>query len=150
LKNIMRFEFITASRIIFGEGAARELGTLAMPFGKRALVVTGRSPSRVQTVIDSLRSQPLECVLFAVDGEPTVALVVNGAEQARRAQAEVVVSIGGGSVLDAGKAIAALATNPGDPYDYMEVIGKGQALRHAPLPFIAVPTRNSRTTCRPL
>jgi alcohol dehydrogenase class IV len=135
----MRFEFITASRILFGEGAARELGTLVAPFGKRALVVTGRSPSRVQEVIDSLGAQ-LEFALFAVDGEPTVELVVKGAAQARQTQAEVVVSIGGGSVLDAGKAIAALTTNPGDPYDYMEVIGKGQALTHAPLPFIAVPT----------
>jgi alcohol dehydrogenase class IV len=136
----MRFEFVTAARIVFGEGAARELGTFAASFGKRALVVTGRNPERVRPLIDSLHAQHLEFTIFFVDGEPTVELVVTGAEQARAAQAEVVVSIGGGSVLDAGKAIAALATNPGDPFDYMEVIGKGQALTVAPLPFIAVPT----------
>jgi alcohol dehydrogenase class IV len=136
----MRFEFVTATRIVFGEGTARELGTFAASFGKRAFVVTGRNPERVRPLIDSLHAQNLEFTIFFVDGEPTVELVVEGAKQAREAKAEVVVSIGGGSVLDAGKAIAALATNPGDPFDYMEVIGKGQALTIAPLPFIAVPT----------
>src|SRR6185295_1544815 len=136
----MRFEFVTATRIVFGEGAARELGSFTASFGKRALVVTGRNPARVQSVIDSLRAANIELTMFVVEDEPTVELVVAGAEQARAAQAEVVVSIGGGSVLDAGKAIAALATNPGDPFDYVEVIGKGQALTIAPLPFIAVPT----------
>src|SRR5262245_2510033 len=136
----MRFEFVTATRIVFGEGAAREIGTFAASFGKRAFIVTGRNPSRVQSLFDSLHAQNLEITMFFVDGEPTVELVVAGAKEARAAQAEVVVSIGGGSVLDAGKAIAALATNPSDPFDYMEVIGKGQALTVAPLPFIAVPT----------
>ncbi len=52
----------------------------------------------------------------------------------------MVISMGGGSAIDAGKAIAALATNPGDPLDYLEVIGKGQPLKNAPLPFVAIPT----------
>ncbi len=136
----MRFEFVTATRILFGEGTARELGTHAAPFGLRAFVVTGRNPARVQALFDALRSQNIEMTMFFVDGEPTVEMVLSGVQHARDAQAQVVVSIGGGSVIDAGKAIAALVTNPGDPFDYMEVIGKGQALSVAPLPFIAVPT----------
>ena len=53
---------------------------------------------------------------------------------------DMVIGLGGGSVLDTGKAIAALVTNPGDIFDYLEVIGKGQPLVHAPLPYIAIPT----------
>ena len=52
----------------------------------------------------------------------------------------MIIGLGGGSVLDAGKAIAALVTNPGDVFDYLEVIGKGQPLVNAPLPYIAIPT----------
>jgi alcohol dehydrogenase class IV len=53
---------------------------------------------------------------------------------------EMIVGLGGGSVLDTGKAIAALVTNPGDIFDYLEVIGKGQSLVNAPLPYVAIPT----------
>jgi alcohol dehydrogenase class IV len=52
----------------------------------------------------------------------------------------MVIGVGGGSVIDGAKAIAALVTNPGDPLEYLEVIGKGQPLKVAPLPFIAIPT----------
>jgi alcohol dehydrogenase class IV len=55
-------------------------------------------------------------------------------------ESEAVIGLGGGSALDAGKAIAILATNPGDVLDYLEVVGKGQALKSAPLPYIAIPT----------
>jgi len=136
----MRFEFVTASRILFGEGTSRELGTLVEPFGTRVLVAVFRSTARIQPLLDSMRAAGIDITLFTVEGEPTVEMVVAGADAARSAAAQVVVSIGGGSVMDAGKAIAALATNLGDPYDYMEVIGKGKPLTVAPLPFIAVPT----------
>ncbi|MFN8374181.1 MAG: iron-containing alcohol dehydrogenase [Anaerolineae bacterium] len=136
----MRFEFVTASRILFGEGTSRELGTLVEPFGTRALVAVFRSTARIQPLLDSLSAAGINVTLFTVEGEPTVEMVVAGADAARSAAAQVVVSIGGGSVMDAGKAIAALSTNLGDPYDYMEVIGKGKPLTVAPLPFIAVPT----------
>jgi alcohol dehydrogenase class IV len=53
---------------------------------------------------------------------------------------DIVIGVGGGSVLDTGKAIAALVTNPGDLLDYLEVIGKGKPLIHAPLPYVAIPT----------
>ncbi len=73
-------------------------------------------------------------------GEPDVATVAAGVDFARDHAADVVLSIGGGSVVDAGKAIAALATNQGDIFDYLEVIGRAQPLVVAPLPFIAIPT----------
>ncbi len=59
---------------------------------------------------------------------------------ARRRSIDVVVGLGGGSALDAAKAIAALTTNTGDPLDYLEVVGSGKALANAPLPLIAIPT----------
>ncbi|MCB9449971.1 MAG: iron-containing alcohol dehydrogenase [Anaerolineaceae bacterium] len=134
----MKFEFATATRIVFGAGAAREIGTLSAAFGKRAMVVTGANPSRITPLIDRLTGAGLDVMIFPVSGEPTTDLVQAGVEQAR--STELVISIGGGSVIDAGKAIAALATNPGEPLDYLEVIGKGQRLENPPLPFIAVPT----------
>ena len=77
---------------------------------------------------------------FTVSGEPDIALVKAGVEQAKAFNAQMVISFGGGSAIDAGKAIAALATNPGEPLDYLEVIGKGQKLANPPLPFVAIPT----------
>jgi alcohol dehydrogenase class IV len=75
---------------------------------------------------------------FSISGEPTLDSVRQGVIAAR--QCDLVIAIGGGSVIDGAKAIAAMATNPGDPLDYLEVIGKGQPILRQPLPFIAVPT----------
>jgi alcohol dehydrogenase class IV len=129
------FEFATATRIIFGEGKAAMLPELARSFGSRALVVTGASQERAASIISAL---PAESI--AVPGEPTVELVREGARRVRDAGCDVVLSIGGGSAIDAGKAIAAISTNGGEPLEFLEVVGKGRELAAAPLPFIAVPT----------
>lgn len=131
----MRFEFATATRIVFGEGTAATLPELVRSFGARPLVVTGASPERVAPLISALSAQT-----FAVPGEPTVDLVREGARLARSAGCDVVVSIGGGSAIDAGKAIAIIATNGGEPLEFLEVVGKGRTLTNHPLPYIAVPT----------
>jgi alcohol dehydrogenase class IV len=73
-----------------------------------------------------------------VPGEPTVELARAGVAAAAGCQA--VIACGGGSALDAGKAIAALAANGGDPLDYLEVIGRGRKLERPSLPFVAIPT----------
>src|SRR6185437_12285710 len=129
----MRFEFATASRIVFGCGEARAAAQIVAALGSRALLVTGASGERA-----GLRIPHAE--RCAVSGEPTVDLVRSAAEAARGARCDVVVAIGGGSVIDAGKAIAALLANPGDPLDYLEVIGRGRPLSHPSAPFIAIPT----------
>jgi len=131
----MRFEFATATRIVFGEGTAATLPELARSFGARPLVVTGASTARAAWLVEALSGET-----FAVPGEPTVELVREGAKLANQAGCDVVISLGGGSAIDAGKAIAAIATNGGEPLDFLEVVGKGRALTAAPLPFIAVPT----------
>jgi alcohol dehydrogenase class IV len=134
------FEFATSGRILFGPGRARELPALAREFGTRALVITGSNPQRFQALLDSLREQQISWKTFSVRGEPTVADAAGGAELARSAECEVIIAIGGGSVIDAAKAVAALATNRRDVLDYLEVIGKAQPLTENPLPVIAVPT----------
>jgi alcohol dehydrogenase class IV len=131
----MRFEFATATRIIFGEGTAVALPDLARGFGTCPLVVTGASPERTVNLVAALSAET-----FAVSGEPTVDLVREGARQAQDAGCDVVISIGGGSVIDAGKAIAILATNGGEALEFLETVGKGRTISSPPLPFIAVPT----------
>src|SRR5947209_17920686 len=110
----MRFEFATAARIVFGQGAVRELPVLAKPFGRRAMVVTGSDKIRHAGIINCLEGAGFTCNLFGVSGEPTVALVREGAALLQGAASNLVIAIGGGSAIDAGKAIAAIAANPGD------------------------------------
>jgi alcohol dehydrogenase class IV len=135
-----RFEFATAGRILFGIGTAREVAPAAKVMGRRALVVTRRSGDAAAWLVKQLEAASVSCSLFAVAGEPTVGLLCSGVEQARRESCELVIGMGGGSALDTGKAIAALLTNPGEPLDYLEVIGRGEPLQRRAAPFIAVPT----------
>jgi len=132
----MRFEFATATRIVFGAGAAGEVWAAAQTMGRWPLLVTGASADRAKATGNA----PADCLQVAVAGEPTVELIRGGAEQARAERRDVVVAVGGGSVLDAGKALAALLTNPGDPLDYLEVIGRGQPLPQPSASLIAIPT----------
>ena len=131
----MSFEFATAARIVFGPGVRREAMGAAAALGRRALLVTGAKPERVSGCLAGI---PM--VLFAIAGEPEIETVRRGVALAREKSCDVVVAIGGGSAIDAGKAVAALLTNPGDPLEYLEVIGRGQPLERAPAPFIAMPT----------
>lgn len=136
----MSFEFATAGRILFGNGITRKLGSLVKEFGQRALLVIGIDPSSIAPVISSLRDEGIGWETFPVNEEPTIDLVQEGIDQAKRWGCTTVIAIGGGSSIDTGKAIAALLVNEGDFMDYLEVIGKGQPLRNPSLPFIAVPT----------
>jgi alcohol dehydrogenase class IV len=135
-----RFEFATATRIVFGAGALREAGPAAKAMGRRALVVTGRTPERAGRLVDLLAAQEIGAVTFPVTGEPTTEMVRLGTKRARASRCDLVIGFGGGSALDTGKAIAALVTSGGDPLDYLEVIGAGRPLAKPPLPFIAIPT----------
>ncbi len=128
-----RFEFATAQRIIFGRGVVKELPGLCESFGQRVLLVTGSRP-------EAWTARVPHVAVYSVRGEPTSEDVQRGMALAKEHGADVVVAIGGGSVVDAGKAIAAMATQPGDLMRYLEVIGEAQALDAAPLPLIAVPT----------
>ena len=136
----MQFEFSTATQIIFGAGKAREIGTYAPTLGQRAMVVTGRNRARAEIILEQLDEQGVESISFSVPGEPTKDMALAGAQKARQAVCDWVIGIGGGSVIDTGKVIAALLTNEGKLLDYLEVIGKGKPLEKMPAPYIAVPT----------
>jgi alcohol dehydrogenase class IV len=136
----VRFEFSTPTRIIFGPGALRDVGPAAKALGRRALVVTGRDPGRAATLVEALQANGVAAVVFGVPSEPTLERVRAGVERAGAAECDLVIGVGGGGALDAGKAVAALLTNGGDPLDYLEVIGKGRALSRPSAPYVAIPT----------
>ncbi|HPY30484.1 MAG TPA: iron-containing alcohol dehydrogenase [Verrucomicrobiota bacterium] len=138
----MNFEFATATRIIFGAGRLQEIGDLTRGFGKHALVVTGRQPRHAEPLLAWLARSPANPAVtrFSIAGEPTLSDVRKGVEIARAAGGDFVIALGGGSAIDAGKAIAAMLTNDGELLDYLEVIGAGRALTRTGAPFIAIPT----------
>jgi alcohol dehydrogenase class IV len=133
------FDWAGPGQVVFGVGCVERLGSLCGGLGKKVLVVTGRA-GRAQKVLDLLAGVGCESVVFAVTGEPTTAVVEEGVALAKAAGVNWVLAVGGGSVVDAGKALAALVANEGPVLDYLEVIGKGKALEREPLPFVAVPT----------
>jgi len=136
----LNFEFATATRIVFGAGALGQVGTNAKGFGRRALVVTGREPRRAERLTASLAAAGLGAAIFSVAGEPEIATVERGVAFAKSERCDFVIGFGGGSVLDAAKAIAAMLANEGELADYLEIIGKGRALTKPSVPFIAIPT----------
>ena len=136
----MTFEFATANRIVFGAGTAAKVPAIAAELGSRALVVAGRSIDRAAALIDGLNAAGVATATFQVTGEPKITDAQAGVAAARKANCDIVVGFGGGSVIDAAKAISGLLTNTGDALDYLEVIGKGQPLTEEPAPYIAVPT----------
>lgn len=136
----MNFEFATATRIVFGAGAIQHVAANAKTLGHRALVVTGGNARRAENLISQLANAGFRPEIFPVTGEPEISTVATGVALAKKSGCDFVVSFGGGSVIDAGKAIAALLTNDGELLDYIEIIGRGKALTQTAAPFIAIPT----------
>lgn len=136
----MTFEFASPTRILFGCGTFRQVAPLASELGTRVLLVTGRRTPGREALQAELARRGLHTAVFQVSGEPTTDRVVAGTELAKAEQCDLVISLGGGSVIDAAKAIAGLITNGGDVYDYLEVIGRGRTLSKPCAPTIAVPT----------
>lgn len=136
----MRFEFATAGRILFGPGVASELPGIVASLGRRAFVLTGSTTERYGGILTALAEAGIEPTTFNVTGEPTTETAGAGIALAREAQAEVVVAIGGGSVIDTGKVVAAMLTNHGNLHDYLEVVGAGKPLAQPAAPYVAVPT----------
>jgi alcohol dehydrogenase class IV len=133
----------TTPRIVLGEGTFADVGRLAAALGRRALVVVG-SGARGEPLA-GLRARLADAGVAVaavrhVAGEPAAADAEEGARAAREGACDVVVACGGGSVLDAGKAVAALAANAGALRDYLEVVGRGRPLAERALPVVAVPT----------
>jgi alcohol dehydrogenase class IV len=130
------FDLAVPRRVLFGPGRAGDLADLLPPLGRRVLLCTGRDPSRSRSLLGGV--DPVAVV--SVPGEPTVDGVRAATREARDAGVDVVVAIGGGSVLDTGKAVAALLGNGTDPLDHLEVVGRGVPVARPALPCVAVPT----------
>src|SRR5947207_1536172 len=131
------FEFATAGRILADAGRAAELPGVVAGLGSRVLVCTGANPARHRGLLAGLG---LPAVMFTVAAEPTVELARACVAAAREHGADVVAAVGGGSVLDLGKAAAMLLGNGGDPLDYLEVIGSSRKITQPSVPCVAVPT----------
>lgn len=132
------FELAAPGRVVFGAGVSAQASAAVSALGaKRALVVVGRSADRSAALRKHL---PIASVLHGIPSEPTMAMVDEGRARAHKEGCDIVIAFGGGSAIDAGKAIAAMAGNDGELSDYMEVVGKGRALPRPGLPCIAIPT----------
>lgn len=136
----MEFEFATAGRIIFGPGTVAQVGPEAGKMGKGAFIVTGCRSERALPVLEQLSKHKIDSVIFNVTAEPTTTLATSVIEAARAAKSEVVMSIGGGSVIDTGKVVAAMLTNTGELADYLEIVGAGRPLKQPCAGHIAIPT----------
>ena len=135
---MVNFELSVPEKVIFGKGSLARLRQLVSGFGNRALIVHGANSDRARSVEGLLAESTI--TLYPVRNEPSIEDIAKGVEEARAREVTLVIGIGGGSVLDAAKAISGLATNTGDILDYLEVIGGGNPLTKAGLPCLAIPT----------
>jgi alcohol dehydrogenase class IV len=108
----MSFELSVPEKVIFGKGCLARLEQLVAGYGDRALIVHGANPGRAHSVEGLLVKSGFETHLYSVGGEPTVEDIAKGVEEAKRKNVTLIVGIGGGSAIDAAKAISGLATNP--------------------------------------
>lgn len=144
MQSFKPFYIARLPRILFGRGRLNEAPALIAGFGRKALLVTGKQSffgtPRWQSFIDALAGHGVEWRHCTVSGEPSPQLVDDTVSHFRSENIEVVVAIGGGSVLDAAKAIAGLLPSGDSVMDYLEGVGRNQTYRGPSTPFIAVPT----------
>lgn len=136
----MNFSILQPPRILFGRGSAAKAAGLVLGFGKRILVVHGRSVERSDWLVEALVAGGARVQRYLCAEEPTLEMLEEALGWTRPARPQVVVALGGGSVIDLAKALAALIPAKGEPMDHLEGVGKAMPLVADPLPFIALPT----------
>lgn len=137
----MKFSYFLPVNIVFGCGEINRTGELTKPYGKKALIVTGKSSAKksglYDKVVKSLQMVSVDSVLYdKVSQNPLTTTAAEGAEFAKENGCDVVVAIGGGSIMDCAKAIAFLAVNEGDINEY--IFNKKQSDKA--LPLVLIPT----------
>ena len=137
---VTSFTLRAPQRIVFGRGAAEQVPELAAEFGTRVLVARGRSVPWVETCIARLCALGCDVHTVTARGEPDIPQIEAALAEVRAWRPDCVLAIGGGAVIDLGKALAALAPAACAPMTYLEVVGDGLPLDAEPLPFIACPT----------
>ncbi|MEZ4630213.1 MAG: iron-containing alcohol dehydrogenase [Deinococcales bacterium] len=134
------FDFATAQQILFGEGRSRELAKHAKALGKKALLVTGKRPESQEILKECLTGTGLASYDLTIHAEPSIEVIRAALADGEMEGCDLVIAMGGGSVLDSGKVMAAMLANGGDVLDYLEVVGLGRPLSKPSLPYIAIPT----------
>ncbi|MDB6177572.1 iron-containing alcohol dehydrogenase [Paracoccus sp. Z330] len=134
------FAFATATEILFGRGQADTAAARISALGKRLLLVRGQSEVRSRDLAQALTVAGCQIIPYAIAQEPELSMIERGVALAREHRVDAVLAIGGGAVIDAGKAIAGLVPGTRPILDHLEVVGRGLPLEHAPLPFVAMPT----------
>ncbi|WP_299678385.1 iron-containing alcohol dehydrogenase [uncultured Roseobacter sp.] len=124
----------------FGRGAAELVCAETLAQGRSVLLIRGRSVAWVDQLVQDLMANGAEVTTVVCCEEPSVGMVEDALQIGRAADADAVLSVGGGSVIDLGKAVAALLPCGGTVMDYLEGVGAAKPLGLNPLPFIAVPT----------
>jgi alcohol dehydrogenase class IV len=141
---IAPFSIARLPRILFGEGKVADIPTQVAAFGKRILIVTGaksfRATAHWESLLQSLREQKITWETITIAGEPSPDNIDQAVKKYQDNKIEVVLGIGGGSVLDAAKAIAGLLPHGNSVMDHLEGVGKGIPYQGPTIPFIAVPT----------
>ncbi|GGH37482.1 hypothetical protein SAMN05444007_109146 [Cribrihabitans marinus] len=135
-----KFTLTLPGHVLFGRGTARRAVSEVLARGKRPLVVRGRSCGFADELIADLEREGAKVTVLSGSGEPTLPQLETALRQAQEAGPTVVLAIGGGSVIDLAKAVAALLPQEGAPLDYLEVVGRGQPLERDPLPVFALPS----------
>jgi alcohol dehydrogenase class IV len=136
----INFQFAAATQIIFENGSFKKVPGFIKNLGRKVLIVSGKNQNLTNQLSGWLKNPDFEFEIFTINSEPTTHHIEKGTALAKKTGCNVIAAVGGGSVIDSAKAIAALATNSGELADYLEVIGKGKKLEKAPLPYIAIPT----------
>lgn len=140
----MNFDFNNPTRILFGSGKLNELGKQSMPGKKALLLMSGGKSAKVSGAYDrtleGLHNAGVEVAEFAkVMENPVKEMVMDGAAFAKENNCDFIVALGGGAVLDSAVAIAAMATNSGDLWDYVNGgTGKGNPLVNPGLPIVTI------------
>lgn len=136
----MIWNFRTADSIRFGRDCAQDLPQLSRSFGTSAVLVTGSNPNRFSKLIKSVEAADVSLHIISIKHEPDLDWLNTHIAHSRALKPHLVIGLGGGSAIDAAKALAALIPNDENPLRYLEVVGDGAPLDHNPLPLIAVPT----------
>lgn len=137
----MEFQYYLPVNLVFGQGKAGLVGEKTAKYGKRALVVTGRNSTKrsglLDRVLEALKKAGVDSVVFdQAEPNPLAATACRGKELAEAEHCDVIVAVGGGSIIDCGKAIAFMMKNDGDIFDYIFGLRTGCEA----LPLVALPT----------
>ncbi|MEM8849416.1 MAG: iron-containing alcohol dehydrogenase [Pseudomonadota bacterium] len=132
------FSFLSPVEIVFGRGTSRAAASRVAAMGPNILLVHGAEPARAAWLRDILQVDGCDVQTVACPSEPDLPMLDAARETLVRPYA--IVALGGGAVVDFGKALAALLPCKGPSRDYLEIVGTGRPLDAGPLPFVAVPT----------